>query len=101
MLLENTQAAIKRYIAGDNAVWDVPSLEALIRKLLEDRSAELPDATPEQQAQAKLWSPKNLFMLLRVAVTGKKESPPLFDTMVMIGQAKVIERLGLAQQKLR
>ena len=63
--------------------------------------AALPDATPEVQAEAKLWSPKSLFMLLRVAATGKRESPPLFDTLAQIGQAKVIERLGLAQQKLR
>jgi len=42
-----------------------------------------------------------VFMLLRVAVTGRKESPPLFDTLAQVGQLRVLERLGLAQQKLR
>jgi glutamyl-tRNA synthetase len=103
LLLEETQQALKRYVAGDNAVWDAPSLEAFIRKLIEDRTAlgAVPDATPEQQAVAKVWSPKSLFMLLRVAATGKRESPPLFDTLAQLGQGKVLERLGLAQQKLR
>lgn len=102
-LLEETQQAFKRYVAGENAIWDAVNLEAFIRKFIEDRAAvgTLPDATPEAQAESKLWSPKSLFMLLRVAATGKRESPPLFDTLAQIGQAKVIERLGLAQQKLR
>jgi glutamyl-tRNA synthetase len=102
-LLEETQQTLKRYVAGDNYVWDAPSLDALVRKLIEDRTAPgaLPDATPEQQAEAKLWTTKSLFMVLRVAATGKRESPPLFDTLAQLGQAKVLERLGFAQQKLR
>ncbi len=100
-LLEQVQQALKNYAAGENAVWDAPSLEAFIRNLITERSQTAPEATPEQQAQAKLWNPKALFMLLRVAGTGKKESPPLFDTLAQIGALRVVERLGMAQQKLR
>ncbi len=100
-LLEQMQLALKNYAAGENSVWDAPSLDAFVRKLIEERSQVAADATPEQQAQAKLWSPKLLFMLLRIATTGKRESPPLFDTLANIGQTKTLERLGLAQQKLR
>jgi glutamyl-tRNA synthetase len=32
------------------------------------------------------WKPKHAFMLLRVAVTGRKASPPLFDTMAVLGK---------------
>jgi glutamyl-tRNA synthetase len=101
LLLEQVQQGLKRYIAGDNAIWDATNIEAFIRKLTEDRATVPVDAPSEQQATAKLWTAKNVFMLLRVAATGKKESPPLFDTLTNIGAAKVIERLGLAQQKLR
>ena len=76
-------------------------MEAFLRALIEEKG-KLPDpATPEQQAAVKPWQAKTVFMLLRVAVTGKKESPPLFDTLELVGGLRVVERLGLAQQKLR
>ncbi len=83
--LEAVQLVVKNHAAAENAVWDVPSLEALVRALAEEKE----------------WQPKQLFMTLRVALTGKRESPPLFDTMAALGHTKCIDRLGLAQQKLR
>jgi glutamyl-tRNA synthetase len=35
------------------------------------------------------------FMLLRVGVTGKKISPPLNESMELLGKNAVLERLGL------
>jgi glutamyl-tRNA synthetase len=37
-----------------------------------------------------------LFGILRVAVTGQKVSPPLFESMEIIGREKVLERVGWA-----
>ena len=34
-----------------------------------------------------------LFGILRVAVTGQKVSPPLFESMAIIGKEKVLERI--------
>ena len=34
-----------------------------------------------------------LFGILRVAVTGQKVSPPLFESMEIVGREKVLERL--------
>jgi glutamyl-tRNA synthetase len=34
-----------------------------------------------------------VFGILRVAVTGQKVSPPLFESMEIIGREKVLERL--------
>ena len=100
-LLEQLQQAFKAYLAGENSLWTAAALEAFLRALIEDKG-KLPDpATPEQQAAAKPWQAKTVFMLLRVATTGKKESPPLFDTLELVGGLRVVERLGLAQQKLR
>ncbi len=58
-------------------------------------------ATPEQTEAAKQWSNKTIFSLLRVAASGRRESPPLFDTLAQIGQMKVLERLGTAVMKLK
>ncbi|NLN83889.1 MAG: glutamate--tRNA ligase [Firmicutes bacterium] len=43
----------------------------------------------------------DLFMPLRVAMTNRKVSPPLFTTMELIGKERVIERLELAAQALK
>ena len=37
-----------------------------------------------------------LFGILRVAVTGQKVSPPLFESMAIIGKERVLERVGAA-----
>jgi glutamyl-tRNA synthetase len=41
-----------------------------------------------------------LFGILRVAVTGRNVSPPLFETMAIIGKDIVLERIQYAQQTL-
>ena len=41
-----------------------------------------------------------VFGILRVAVTGQKVSPPLFESMEIIGRAKVLERLRKAIEVL-
>jgi glutamyl-tRNA synthetase len=41
-----------------------------------------------------------LFSILRVAVTGKKVSPPLFESMAVIGKEKVLERIRTACETL-
>jgi hypothetical protein len=40
-------------------------------------------------------------MILRVAITGRQESPSLFDTMVLVGQLESLERLSIASGKLK
>ena len=41
-----------------------------------------------------------LFGVLRIAVTAQKVSPPLFESMEIIGQQKVLERLRNASDLL-
>ena len=42
------------------------------------------------------WSAGQVFGIVRVAVTGQKVSPPLFESMEIIGREKVLERLQKA-----
>ncbi len=85
LALEAVQGLLKSHMASETAAWDAPTLERIVREL----------------ADARTWPPKQLFMCMRVALTGRRESPPLFDTMAAIGNLRCIERLGSAQQKLR
>ncbi|HYE06206.1 MAG TPA: glutamate--tRNA ligase [Planctomycetota bacterium] len=100
-VFEDVQRALKTYAANEEATWDAPSLDAFIRGLLAERANPAENAPPAAKELARLWQPKQVFMALRVAVTGKRESPPLFDTLAALGHTRVLERLGAAQQKLR
>jgi glutamyl-tRNA synthetase len=42
------------------------------------------------------FSANQVFGILRVAVTGQKVSPPLFESMEVIGKEKVLKRLQRA-----
>lgn len=48
------------------------------------------------QAAASNTKPGNLFMTLRVALTGAEKSPPLFEVMQLLGQEEVRKRLDSA-----
>ncbi len=44
------------------------------------------------------WHKRQYFMMLRIAVTGKKATPPLFETMSVIGKKEVVKRLEKAKE---
>jgi glutamyl-tRNA synthetase len=44
------------------------------------------DALARAFAEKSGWSTKELFMLLRLAATGKKATPPLFETLAALGR---------------
>ncbi|MBN1152831.1 MAG: glutamate--tRNA ligase [Dehalococcoidia bacterium] len=66
-------------------VWNSTTLEAAIRPLAD--TLEL--------------SPKQLFGVLRVAITGRTAAPPLFDTMEVLGRARCGTRLAAAASRLQ
>lgn len=67
----------------------------------------LPEIKPEtaeppmrELVEALGMSAGQVFGILRVAVTGQRVSPPLFESMEVIGREKVLERLRRAIKKL-
>jgi glutamyl-tRNA synthetase len=68
-----------------------------------DVLSELPEITPEttetpMRALAEELGLKagQLFGILRLAVTGQRVSPPLFESMAIVGKGKVLERIQTA-----
>jgi glutamyl-tRNA synthetase len=57
--------------------WNKETLESAVRPLCDDLAL----------------SPKQLFGVVRVAVTGRTAAPPLFDTMEVLGQRRCLARL--------
>jgi len=66
------------------ASWDHEALEQALRALAEETGVKAGD----------------LFMLLRVAVTGKPVSPPLFESMEVLGRDRCLRRLDAALELL-
>ena len=65
--------------------WDAGKMEKFTRYLAEEKGWEVP----------------NLFMLLRIAVTGQEVSPPLFESMEVLGRERTISRLNGALSVIR
>jgi glutamyl-tRNA synthetase len=72
-MLADVGEQIQRY----NGSWQDTDLEAFMRTYLEGTK----------------WDAKSLFMTLRVAVTGRTASPPLFATMRVLGKDVCLTRL--------
>jgi glutamyl-tRNA synthetase len=47
------------------------------------------------------WAPKDLLMVVRVAITGRTATPPLFETMSVLGKEVCRRRLRRAAEALR
>ena len=63
--------------ALDSEPWDTPSLEARVRALAEEEGAKLGD----------------LAQPLRVAITGRTASPPIFEVLAVLGREEALTRI--------
>ncbi len=63
--------------------WDTPSIEQALRESLVDGLG---------------LKPRNAFGPVRVAITGRRVSPPLFESMELLGRDRSLARLDTAQQ---
>jgi glutamyl-tRNA synthetase len=75
----------RRVIAETGAVsYEADELEAALRALADEHG----------------WKAGDLFMAIRVAVTGRTATPPLFDTLVALGYERTLRRLDAARELL-
>ncbi len=85
-----------------------PQSAKILRTLVEERLDPILEwnaATVEQAlrgfCEARELKPKELFMPVRVAVTGRTATPPLFETMAVLGKEICRFRLRRAMEVLR
>ncbi len=64
--------------------WEAEEIEPPLRALAEERG----------------WKAGDLFMAIRVAVTGRTATPPLFDTLAVLGMPRSLARLDAAREAL-
>ncbi|PIE19904.1 MAG: glutamate--tRNA ligase [Proteobacteria bacterium] len=79
--------AMKEVVQAVDAMraWDAERIEAVLRGLAETTG----------------WKVRDLFMMIRYGVTGQKATPPLFETMEVIGKARCQARLRAALLALK
>ena len=99
------EAAAAKMVAKDHSP---PQTAKLFRLLLEESldpmlewTAEAVEAALRDFCERHEVSPKALFMPVRVAVTGRPATPPLFDTMAVLGKEICRRRLRQAVELLR
>ncbi len=81
---EGLLAARAAIAALGEVSFEAEELETALRALCDERG----------------WKPGDLFMAVRVAITGRTATPPLFDTMVCLGYTRTLERLDAARVAL-
>ena len=82
---EGLAAARDALGAHDPVTWEADELEPTLRAL----------------AEARGWKAGDLFMAIRMAVTGQAATPPLFDVLVALGRERTLSRLDEAIGALR
>jgi glutamyl-tRNA synthetase len=86
--------------AGETAKLLRTLLDEVVDPLLDWR-AEALDEELRRFGDKRGWPPKELFMTVRVAATGRKASPPLFETLAVLGKETCRRRLRRAGEVLR
>jgi nondiscriminating glutamyl-tRNA synthetase len=78
--------AAARHIVADvgRVSWEAEEIEPPLRRLVDERG----------------WKAGDLFMAIRVAVTGRTATPPLFDILVALGYERTLARLDRAIELL-
>jgi len=67
---------------------------------LSDWSVEALEPTLRSTAERLGWPARDLFMALRVAITGRTVTPPLIESMNHLGKGRVLDRLARARQAI-
>jgi glutamyl-tRNA synthetase len=101
--LEHDRAALvpKRWDAA-TTLQALAAARPLIAEAIGEGDRPLLDAEDPLEVQLRAlaetsgWKSGDLFMALRVAVTGQTATPPLFDSMRLLGRARVLAHLDAA-----
>ena len=88
----------KRHDRAETAA-ALTTVEELVRELPEFSIAAI-ESMLRGLAERLGWKTGDLFMPIRIAVTGRRATPPLFETMAVLGRERCLVRLQRARAKL-
>jgi glutamyl-tRNA synthetase len=94
-----TDLLLKKADSKELVIEELNEVIKLIETLSSWSLTDLEEGTRNLQ-EKKDWHRGQFFMMLRISTTGEKATPPLFETMMVLGKDLVITRLKEALNKL-
>ncbi len=91
---EQAAAAEEAWFALGDALEVLERVDPWTAANLDQACRGLGDAAPAG------WKPKDVFMALRAAISGKTATPPLWESMELLGKSRTLGRLGDARRAL-
>ena len=98
--IEYEPAAVEKHLQAEGAVLLLREVRSVVDKL-EDFSAEELETALRGIIREKGIKAGELIHPLRVALTGRTQSPGIFETMVILGRERVLERLDKAIEYIK
>ncbi len=90
----------KRWDRGATRAGLAAASRAIDRAGLDGFTAERLEQVLRDVAEGSGWKAGDLFMAIRVALTGRTATPPLFESMVALGRGRTLARLDRAARAL-
>jgi glutamyl-tRNA synthetase len=97
--VEYQDEAVEKFLRQPGVTENLRALAERLRALPSFDAESVERAARELIAQRNL-QPKDMIHPARVALTGRSVSPPLFETMTILGKDKVLGRLEYAATQL-
>jgi glutamyl-tRNA synthetase len=96
--VEIEPAAAEKQLAGDSAVQVLDAASAALGALADWTTAAIEQALKESLVEGLGLKPRLAFGPVRVAVSGRTVSPPLYESMELLGRERTLARLAAARE---
>jgi glutamyl-tRNA synthetase len=98
--VEVDPAAAEKQLAGADAAEVLDAASAALRDLPGWTAAEIETALKESLVDGLGRKPRQAFGPVRVAVSGRTVSPPLYESMELLGRERALARLAAARRTI-
>jgi len=97
--IQYEEASVEKFLRKNGVAQRLLELRERLSRLTSFETSRVEEVTRGLVAEEQLQS-KDLIHPVRVAVTGREVSPPLFESMAVLGKEKVLSRLEYAATTL-
>jgi glutamyl-tRNA synthetase len=96
--VEIEPAAAEKQLSGETGVQVLDAAAAVLRELAEWSTPAIEQALKDSLVEGLGLKPRLAFGPVRVAVSGRTVSPPLYESMELLGRERTLARLAAARE---